>query len=112
MTHQPEYIATESADRTTWMRRYTLDPALAEQFLDFLRTSVFPARESRGFTVESVWLDSDHAQLTWFVSYPGNAEDYAAAEKAWEESSERAEIFAGTPAFVTGKDLRPVTRLR
>ncbi|WP_146341375.1 hypothetical protein [Nesterenkonia sp. NBAIMH1] len=113
MTELPEGIAPDTAkDRTTWMRRYTLEPALAEQFVEFLRTKVIPAREDRGFTVESMWLDDEKTELTWFVSRPGSAEDFAAAEREWEASDERAEIFAGTPNYVTSKDLRQVTRLR
>lgn len=112
MTTLPESIAAEPGERTTWMRRYTLNPALAEEFVQFLTQKVIPARESRGFTVESIWLDRDSSQLTWFVSRPGSSEEFAAAEREWEESDQRAEIFAGAPQYVTGKDLREVTRLR
>lgn len=112
MTELPETMASDTAERTTWMRRYTLDPALAEEFVDFLTKQVFPAREGRGFTVESVWLDHDKSQLTWFVSRLGSSEEFAAAEQQWENSEERAQIFAGTPQFVTAKDVREVTRLR
>lgn len=103
---------TERAENTTWMRRYTLDPALAEEFVEFLTKEVIPARESRGFTVEAIWLDHDSSQLTWFVSRPGSSEEFAAAERDWEESDQRAGIFAGKPKYVTGKDLREVTRLQ
>ncbi|TLP99570.1 hypothetical protein FEF26_02900 [Nesterenkonia salmonea] len=112
MTELPETMSADTADRTTWMRRYTLDPALAEEFVEFLTKEVFPAREGRGFTVESVWLDSEKSQLTWFVSRLGDSAEFAAAERAWEESEERAEIFAGKPKYVTDKDVREVTRLR
>ncbi|WP_150462060.1 hypothetical protein [Nesterenkonia ebinurensis] len=112
MTELPEQITSDAAQRTTWMRRYTLDPALAEKFVQFLTTKVIPAREDRGFTVESIWLDNDLSELTWFVSRLGDSEEFAAAERDWEESQERAEIFAGTPTYVTAKDLRDVTRLR
>lgn len=112
MADRPESVQTESAQRTTWMRRYTLDPQLAEEFVQFLRTQVIPAREELGFTVESMWLDSESAELTWFVSRPGSAEEFAAAEQHWEQSEERARIFADAPAYVTAKDLRQVTRLR
>lgn len=112
MTELPETMTADTAERTTWMRRYTLDPALAEEFVQFLSKEVFPAREGRGFTIESVWLDNDKSQLTWFVSRLGSSAEFAAAEQAWEDSEERAEIFAGRPQYVTGKDLREVTRLR
>ncbi|GAA1825423.1 hypothetical protein [Nesterenkonia flava] len=111
MTEFPESTSADTAERTTWMRRYTLDPSLAEEFIEFLTTRVFPARESLGFTIESMWLDTDKSQLTWFVSRQGNSEEFAAAEKHWEESEVRAEIFAGRPQYVTAKDLREVTRL-
>lgn len=112
MTELPKTLTTDAAERTTWMRRYTLDPALAAEFVEFLTTEVIPARESRGFTVETIWLDHDSAQLTWFVSRLGGSEEFAAAEREWEESEQRAAIFAGRPQYVTAKDLREVTRLR
>ncbi|WP_022873226.1 hypothetical protein [Nesterenkonia alba] len=113
MTELPEGIHPDTTEnRTTWMRRYTLDPQLAEEFVQFLTTKVIPARESRGFTIESIWLAKDHSELTWFVSRPGSAEDFAAAEREWEESQQRAEIFADAPKYVLSKDLREVTRLR
>ncbi|GAA4915089.1 hypothetical protein [Nesterenkonia rhizosphaerae] len=112
MTVLPETPTADGAERTTWMRRYTLDPALADEFIEFLTTEVFPARESLGFTIESMWLDADKSQLTWFVSRAGGSEEFAAAEKEWEDSELRAGIFAGRPKYVTAKDLREVTRLR
>lgn len=113
MTELPERTAgIEQTERTTMMRRYTTDPALAEEFVQFLRTEVFPARENRGFTVESVWLSAGKEELTWFVSRPGTQEEFEQAERDWEESEERARIFGGRPQYVTAKDVRPVTRLR
>lgn len=113
MTERPETpLGAEETQRTTWMRRYTLDPGLALEFVEFLRTEVFPAREQRGFTVESVWLSEDSTELTWFVSRFGTPEEFAAADRDWEESDERAKIFSGRPKYVLGKDLQRVTRLR
>lgn len=113
MAAQPEHPRPNDApERTTYMRRYALDPALAQEFVGFLTKKVIPAREERGFTVESMWLSDGMDELTWFVSRFGDREEFAQAEKEWEDSPERAEIFAGAPAYVTAKDLRPVTRLR
>ncbi|GAA1179741.1 hypothetical protein [Nesterenkonia xinjiangensis] len=113
MTELPETpVGAEETQRTTWMRRYAVDPELAQEFVAFLRDEVFPAREERGFTVESVWLSADSRQLTWFVSRFGTSEEFAKAEQAWEESEERARIFSGRPKYVLDKDLQQVTRLR
>ena len=112
MTERDESAQSQHPERTTWMRRYTLDPALADEFMEFLSAKVFPAREELGFTVESVWVDADKSQLTWFVSRQGNAEEFAAAEQQWENSQLRARIFADAPDCVRGKDLRRVTRRR
>ncbi|MGJ9425585.1 hypothetical protein ACHABX_07030 [Nesterenkonia halotolerans] len=113
MSEQPQTSRpADEPERTTWMRRYALDPALADEFISFLTKQVIPAREERGFTVESMWLSDGKDELTWFVSRFGNREEFLATEQDWEESPERAAIFADAPAYVTGKDLRPVTRLR
>lgn len=113
MAVQPETRRPSDApERTTYMRRYTLDPALADEFVSFLSKKVIPAREERGFTVESMWLSDGKDEFTWFVSRFGDRDEFQQAEQAWEDSPERAEIFAGTPPYVKAKDLRPVTRLR
>lgn len=106
-----EETASQTPGRTTWMRRYTTDPALADEFAEFVTTHVFPARRAHGFIVEDAWLSEDREQFTWFVSVEGSAEDFDRAERNWEESEDRARIFAGTPKYVLDKDLRPVRRL-
>ncbi|WP_300342332.1 hypothetical protein [Nesterenkonia sp.] len=112
MPQLPESVQQQGPERTTWMRRYSLDPALADDFIQFLTSKVIPAREELGFTVESMWISHDKAELTWFVSRPGSEQEYEAAEREWEDSQVRAEIFADAPAAVQAKDLHPVTRLR
>lgn len=112
MTDLPETVQSQEPERTTWMRRYTLDPALADEFVEFLTTRVIPAREELGFTVESMWIDREKSQLTWFVSRLGTAEEFSSAEQDWEQSEIRARIFADAPRYVLDKDLRKVTRLR
>lgn len=112
MSEHPDDGGRQSRERTTWMRRYTLDPQAADEFVRFLTTQVMPAREEWGFTVESMWVAADKSQLTWFVSWPGDAGEFAAAERQWEQSQTRAEIFAGAPQAITAKDLRRVERLR
>lgn len=102
---------SETTTKTTWMRRYTTDPDLIDQFIEFLTHQVIPAREARGFIVEQGWVNPEGTQLTWFVSFEGTPEEFAAAEKAWEESEDRAKVFAGAPAYVTGKDLQPARRV-
>ncbi|WP_261624397.1 hypothetical protein [Nesterenkonia marinintestina] len=98
--------------RTTWMRRYTIDPELAEEFLAFLRDEVIPAREQFGFRVEQMWIDADRTQLTWFVSRAGDSAAYAAAEQEWEQSEIRGILFADKPKYALAKDLREVLPLR
>lgn len=94
------------------MRRYTLDTKLADEYMDFMINKIIPAREGRGFVVDSIWISDEKDQLIWFVSYPGGPEDYAAADKSWVESEERAQMFQGRPEYIIAKDLREVTKVR
>lgn len=111
----PESTAAAEAggsERTTYQRRYVLDPDLADEFVEFLSKDVFPAREEFGFTVESVWLAQDKSEMTWYVSRFGTVEEFDVAEKEWENSEVRAKLFAGVPRYVLEADLKPVRRLR
>lgn len=89
--------------RTLQLRRYTLDPQLAPQFLEFLKQKVFPARIALGFTVEQVLLAKDKTSLTWLVSAPGDEADFRRLDQAWISSDERSSIFTDAPRYVSAQ---------
>ncbi len=93
---------------TTWMRRYTLVPELAEEFIQFLIHEVFPARREFGFEPLHVWVDADRSHVTWLVGAALDSQDFARLEENWENSEIRADVFDGKPAYVVAKDLREV----
>lgn len=96
---------------TYQLRRYTLDPALAEDFVDFMRGCVIPERQRLGFTVEELLLSADRTAFTWLVSVDGDEAAFQQAEQAWAQSPQRARIFDGRPRHVLAQDIGFVRRL-
>lgn len=96
---------------TYQLRHYTLDPALAGEFIDFMRTRVIPLRQRLGFTVEELLLSADRTAFTWLVSVDGDEAAFGQVEQAWVQSPERARIFDGIPRHVLRQDVGFVQRL-
>lgn len=93
------------------LRRYTLDPELATDFIDFMLGQVIPLRQQLGFTVEQLLLAQDQTVFTWLVSVPGDIAAFEKAEQAWKQSPERARIFEGLPRHVLNQEISFVERL-
>lgn len=97
---------------TTWLRTYTVDPALADEFVEFLTTEVFPARRAFGFTTGNVWVTPEKDRVIWLASADVSSEEFAELEDRWNASAERDAVFAGKPTYVTDKDLREVIEVQ
>lgn len=83
------------------LRRYELNPDLADAFLVWVENEVMPIRKQFGFKAEWMYLATDKSELTWVASYPGSEADFLEAEAKYSASPERAQA-AGTmpPALI------------
>jgi hypothetical protein len=88
----------------TQMRRYQLDPALVDDFLDFF-ARLTPVRADFGFRLRAAYLDRANNEFTWFTEHD---RPFSEAEAVYVASPERAAIFAGQPKFVLKLDVSEV----
>lgn len=83
--------------RTFQLRRYELEPDLAQQFIAWVNQVVIPIRESMGYRVEWMYFDSSNSQLIWLVSLQADQSGFESADQAWYSSSERAAAVLTMP---------------
>ena len=98
-----------SETRASMLRRYTLVPELAAEFLTEVFPQVVASRSSSGFVIEHAWVDERQTEFTWLLSYPGGPDALRAAEDAWMSSEARHRIFDGRPRYVVHAAISIVT---
>ncbi|MBB3677028.1 hypothetical protein [Modestobacter versicolor] len=85
---------------TVQLRRYVLEPGRMADFTAWFTTLV-PLREQFGFRVLFALAEHEHQTFTWAVAHDGDEAAFLAAEKACNDSPERAAVFATFPAVIT-----------
>lgn len=83
--------------RTFQLRRYELDPELAEEFVNWVNSDVIPVREGFGYQVHWQYFDRANSQLIWLVSLEANETEFVARDQIWMSSPERAEVVLKMP---------------
>jgi len=81
----------------TQHRRYRLKPGVVDEFVELWAQQVVPLRRQFGFEVAGAWASTADDVFVWLVSHPG---DFAAAEKQYYESPERAAISPDPAEFI------------
>lgn len=88
------------SERTTMLRRYTLTPGTADEFLDWWAAHIPPLREAAGFAIDAAYLDREHETFTWMLSHPGDRAAFEAADSAYAADPARAAAIAIAPPLV------------
>jgi|GEM_PF-3188648 len=86
--------------RTLMLRRYTLAPGTADEFLAWWRSHIPALRERAGFTVEWAYLDRTGGTFTWALSHPGDESTFRAADAAYARDPRRDAALVLAPALV------------
>ena len=83
--------------RTFQLRRYELEPALAEEFAAWVVSQIIPLREAMGYTVHWRYLDRKNSEFVWLVSLAATEAEFEAEDAAWMDSAERAVAVVSMP---------------
>ena len=83
--------------RTFQLRRYELEPALAEEFAAWVVSEIIPLREAMGYTVHWRYLDRKNSEFVWLVSLEATEAEFEAEDAAWMASAERAVAVVSMP---------------
>lgn len=74
------------------LRDYRIRDGALDQFVEEWRAKIAPLRREKGFTIEGAWKILDESRFLWLASYPGDWDDFEAADSAYYASPERAAI--------------------
>ena len=83
--------------RTFQLRRYELEPALAEEFAAWVVSKIIPLREAMGYTVHWRYLDRTNSEFVWLVSLEATEAEFEAQDALWMASAERAAAVLSMP---------------
>jgi hypothetical protein len=83
--------------KTFQLRRYELDPQLADEFVLWVQEDVMPIRNQFGFKAEWMYLAEDKTELTWLASLDGDQAHFKKVEAEYSASAARAEAAAKMP---------------
>jgi len=94
------------AEKTVQLRRYELVEGVFDEFVEWFKARIVPAREAEGFAVEFAYADREAGEFVWAVSVAGDAATFAAVEEAYLASDSRAAAFADQPKRVAASHVR------
>lgn len=57
--------------RTTQLRTYTVRDGLLDEWAERWREEIVPLRLELGFDIGAAWVDREHNQFLWLISYEG-----------------------------------------
>lgn len=83
--------------QTVQLRRYEMLDGVMDDFIAWFET-LAPARRQYGFEILFAFADRETNQFVWAVGYDGA--DFDAAVATYNDSPERAAVFAGQPSRV------------
>jgi hypothetical protein len=89
---------------TVQLRRYEFEPGRLADFLPWFPALV-PVRERYGFRLLFALADSERETFTWAVAHDGDEAAFTAAETTYNDSPERAEVFATFPAGIARSEI-------
>lgn len=93
--------------RTVQLRTYTVRPERLDEWVARWRELVVPLRREFGFEIHGAWVDRDHSQHTWVVSYEG-PETFAQRNAAYWASPQRESMGLDPSEYLIGEDVRTV----
>jgi hypothetical protein len=87
------------------LRIYKIKAGLMEEFIKNWRTHFVPVREQFKFQIIGSWVNKEAYEFIWLVGYAG-PEGYAARDKVYYGSPERAAVKWDPMPYIEKMDLR------
>jgi hypothetical protein len=77
---------------TTQLRDYRIAEGALHRFVDEWRSQIAPLRRDMGFTIERAWTAEADGRFIWLLGYPGDWDEFEAADRAYHDSPQRANL--------------------
>ena len=102
---------TEENGMQYQVRRYQIDPAHLDVFVEEWRAGVAPAREQHGFTVHGAWVADATSEFFWILSHDDPA-GFEAADAAYYGSAARTSLSPDPARHIRSTTELDVRRVR
>ncbi|MEU5718713.1 NIPSNAP family protein [Streptomyces sp. NPDC020403] len=93
--------------RTTQLRTYTVRDGLLDAWVQRWKADILPLRLEWGFTIGGAWIDREHNQFVWLVSYDG-PETFAERNATYWASPARKAMDLDPDDYLVSTDERTV----
>jgi hypothetical protein len=92
-------------NRTTQLRRYTLNPEHAAAFFTWWQDRIVPVRLEYGFTIEFAYFEREGMDFVWAVSLEGDTDEFMRVEHDYTRSKGRMLALDGVPPWTTNQHI-------
>jgi ribosomal protein L11 methylase PrmA len=96
--------------KTTQLRTYTVREGKLDEWVERWRTQIVPLRLELGFTIDSAWVDREHNQFIWSISYDG-PQTFEEANAAYWASSARKDMGLDPDDYLVRTEERTVEQV-
>lgn len=93
--------------RTTQLRIYTVRAGLLDEWAEKWRELIVPLRLEFGFEIHGAWLDREHNQFAWVISYDG-PETFVARNARYWASPKRKQMGLDPKDYLVQTGVREV----
>lgn len=93
--------------KTAQLRIYSIRPDRLDEWIDKFHRLVVPLRQELGFKVESSWVDREHSQHIWIISYSGDT-SFDEANVAYWASQKRDKLGVDPSQFLIGEETHTI----
>ncbi|MFH9133476.1 NIPSNAP family protein [Streptomyces sp. NPDC017524] len=93
--------------KTTQLRTYTVRDGLLDEWIQRWKADILPLRLELGFTIGGAWVDREHNQFFWLISYEG-AETFAERNAMYWDSPARVSMDLDPDDYLLSTDERTV----
>jgi hypothetical protein len=92
---------------TYQLRIYEIEEGALEGFMEEWRRNVAPLRRRFGFEIVGAWAVQEASQFVWIIGH----DDFAGADKAYYDSSERAAMDPDPRRLILETDTRLMSEI-
>lgn len=89
--------------RTVQLRQYRIHDGEFQNFVEWFRDILLPAKVGYGYHLEFAYGDEASSLITWAVSLEGDVAGFDQFDEHWMASTDRADAFEGVPQRIAEK---------
>jgi hypothetical protein len=95
----------------TELRDFRIAEGMLDRWVAEWRTNIAPLRREMGFSIDKAWIVEEESRFVWLLSYPGDWDDFDAADRAYYDSPQRTSMEPNPARLIEGQVVSRLTEL-